>query len=395
MATLGEAKVKIRAVLEPLKTGLKKARSLTKTAAKGIATSAISGVKKAISGTIKTVTKAVKNLTKIAVAAFTAVGVAAIKMAADAEESENLFNVSLAGMGDAVRKWSEDISDALGLNRFEVRKFVSVFNAMLISMGLGAEEAAVMSTQLTKLAFDMASFFNLKPAEAFQKLQAGITGEIEPLKRLGVIVNETIINQRGLNTGVIEGKQKLNELQKVQLRYAEILDQTTAAQGDLARTLDSTTNVFRTIKSLMQEVLIVLGNELTPKVTELAVVFRDFIRDNQEGIKEWAKEIGAAFDKVVTIIVDFLAGLESPTVLGKVAEAGRKIGEAIGEGITTGIENKFPTLSKFLGATGAVGGALIQSSTGAIGGNPTQIEQVMILREIARNTQSQPAGSFP
>jgi hypothetical protein len=353
--TLGEAKIKIRAVLDPLKSGLKKAQAMTKAAAKKIAVTAMAGVKKAITGIAKSITRTIKNITKVAVASFVAIGVASIKMAADVEESENLFDVSLGSMADSVRVWSDTLSDALGLNRFELRKFVSVFNNMLKAMGVGAEKAAEMSQELSVLALDMASFFNLKPDEAFLKLTAGITGEIEPLKRLGILINETTVKTLALEKGMVAEKEQLSELQKVMLRFELINSQTKDAQGDLARTMDSTTNVFRRLTAQVKEVLVILGNELKPIVTELAKAFSSFISSNQEQIKQWAKVIGETFTKAVLWIMDFVRSFSSGQALTFAADAGRKIGDAIGRGITGGMDSAFkdahPILSAFLSRT--------------------------------------------
>ena len=84
-------------------------------------------------------------------------------------------------MAGEARKWSEETSKALGLNAYNVRKNVSTYNSMLTSMGLTSNESLKMSQGLTQLSYDMASFYNLQPEEAFDKLKAGIAGESEPL----------------------------------------------------------------------------------------------------------------------------------------------------------------------------------------------------------------------
>ena len=102
-------------------------------------------------------------------------------MAMDAVESENLFEVAMGSMAGDARKWSEETSKALGLNAYNVRKNVATYNSMLTSMGLTAQESLKISEGLTQLSYDMASFYNLKPEDAFEKLKSGISGEAEPL----------------------------------------------------------------------------------------------------------------------------------------------------------------------------------------------------------------------
>ncbi len=109
------------------------------------------------------------------------IGKTSLEMANDVVESESLFATSMKGMADEAREWSDDLSDSLGLNAYGLRKNVGIFNTMFRSMGLGEQEAYNMSTGLTELAEDMASFYNIDSEEAFTKFRAGITGETEPL----------------------------------------------------------------------------------------------------------------------------------------------------------------------------------------------------------------------
>lgn len=189
---------------------------------------------------------------------------ALINFAAQAVESENLFEISMGGMAKAAREFSEELRTTLGLNAFEVRKQIGVFQQMFVSMGLSTEAAFAMSKGMTRLTQDMASFFNLPTDEAFRKLQSGITGEIEPLKRLGIIVNETTIKQLALTLGIIKGNEALTEAQKVAVRYIAILDRTGNAQGDLARTLDSPINRMRILGAQFEELAIKMGSEFLP-----------------------------------------------------------------------------------------------------------------------------------
>lgn len=210
-------------------------------------------------------------------AAFVALGVKATKMAMDAVESENLFTVSMGKMAAAARSWSEELSKSLGLNEYELRKQISTFTVMFDSMGLGTEKAYEMSAGLTELAYDMASFYNLRPEEAFEKLQAGITGEIEPLKRLGILVNENTVKTVAYSKGIAEQGKQLTEQEKVLARYAAIMDQTSKAQGDLGRTLDSPTNALRIIRTRIEELTTKLGMAFLPALASVLDVIGQFV----------------------------------------------------------------------------------------------------------------------
>lgn len=190
------------------------------------------------------------------------VGRKAIQMASDVVESENLFEVSMGSMGKAARQWSTDLSKALGLNQYEVRKMLATFNVMLGSMGFSEEAAYNMAKGLTQLSYDMSSFYNLKPEQAFEKLQSGISGEIEPLKQLGILVSDTIVQQWALHHGWIKEGQQLSENQKILARYNVIMEATRKAQGDLARTMDSPANVARRREAQLAEAQVEVGKRL-------------------------------------------------------------------------------------------------------------------------------------
>lgn len=194
-----------------------------------------------------------------------AAGKGMLDTAMDAVESENLFEQSMGDMAGSARKWSEDLRQQLGLNDYEVRKNVGTLNVMITSMGLNKEAAFNMSEGLTKLTYDMASFYNLKPEEAFEKLQSGISGETEPLKRLGILVNENTIKTYAYSHGIAKQGDQLTEQQKVMARYGAIMEQTKKAQGDLARTIDSPINQTRIQTQKFKELAIELGEKLFPE----------------------------------------------------------------------------------------------------------------------------------
>lgn len=201
------------------------------------------------------------------------IGKEALSMANDAVESDNLFEVSMGGMSASARAWSESLSKSLGLNAYEVRKNVGTLNTMFGSMGIGEQAAYDMSTGLTQLASDMASFYNLSTEEAFQKLQSGITGEAEPLKRLGILVNENTVAQYAYKNGIAKSGAALNDQQKVMARYGTIMEQTKLAQGDLARTMDSPTNQIRKMNAQLDQAKIALGQALQPALLAILPVF--------------------------------------------------------------------------------------------------------------------------
>jgi len=198
-----------------------------------------------------------------------AVGAASLKMAADAVESESLFEVSYGNMAKQAREWSEKTGEALGRNAYELRKNSAVIFTMTENMGLSREAAFKMATGVSELTHDMASFRNIKGEEAFNKIRAGITGETEPLKQLGILVDEATIKQEAYSTGIAVTGTKLTQTQKVQARWSAILRQTTKDQGDVIRTQNSFVNSIRAMREKLAETSIELGQALLPLFEKL------------------------------------------------------------------------------------------------------------------------------
>jgi phage-related protein len=265
------------------------------------------------------------------------IGTAATKMAMDAVESENLFEVAMGSMAGDARKWTEETSKSLGLNEFNVRKNVATYNAMLTSMGLTGQESLKMSEGLTQLSYDMASFYNLKPEEAFEKLKSGISGEAEPLKALGILVNDTTIKTYAFTHGIAEQGAELTEAQKVQARYGAILEATKNAQGDLARTMDSPTNKLRIMKEQAEQIGIQFGQLLIPILEKLIAVIKPLM-DRFQGLSKEQQEtivkiglVVAAIGPVILIVgkVITIAGTLS-SIIGTVSAAMAAAGGASG-----------------------------------------------------------------
>ena len=228
-------------------------------------------------------------------AAMAAAAVVSVKAATDAVESESLFETSMGSMSDKAREWSVKLRNELGLNDYELRKQAGTFYVMTQSMGLSNDQAYQLSTGMTELAQDMASFYNLSTDEAFTKIKSGITGEMEPLKALGILVDEATVKQEAYNEGIAKVGDELTQQQKVWARYTTILRQTATAQGDLARTADSPANQMRRLKAEAQLLEIELGQKLLP-------VFKDLMGDAQGVVNAFNKLTDAQKDAVMEVI---------------------------------------------------------------------------------------------
>ncbi len=207
-----------------------------------------------------------------------AIAGASLKMAMDAEESENLFTVSMGKMAASAREWSEDLQKSLGLNGYELRRQVGEWNVLFTNMGLGEQQAFNMSKALVELGGDMASFYNFTggAAEASEKLRSIMAGETEVARRLGIDVSAAAVSTAAYTKGIAEQGAKLTEQQKLFARYQILLKQTATAQGDLERTIDSSTNQLRIQKEQLKLAATELGNALIPSLQSAIPLITDF-----------------------------------------------------------------------------------------------------------------------
>jgi phage-related protein len=253
----------------------------------------INSLKKSADKTQSGVTSAFKKLAS----GIMAIGIGkiikdSIVTGMNAIESDSLFDTSLGNMADSVREWSNEISDTLGLNAVAMRKNTGVIYNMTTSMGLAQDNALKMSKGISVLTEDMASFYNLDSSEAFNKLRAGLTGETEPLKALGILVDENTIKQVAYSEGIATVGSELTQQQKVLARYVAILKQTGNAQGDLARTIDSPANQLRILKNQVSQLGLAFGNLLLPVLSAVIPYITAFAKVVTYALNSLAKFLG-------------------------------------------------------------------------------------------------------
>ena len=268
-----------------------------------------------------------------AVASFALVGKNAIQAAMDVVESENLFTVSMGNMADAARAWSDDLQASLGLNAYEVRKNVGILYNMTTSMGLARDEAYKLSTDLTQLAYDMASFYNMPVEEMFVKLQSGITGETEPLKRIGILVLDSTIKQYAYAAGIANVGAELTEQQKVMARYIAIMGQTKNSQGDLARTIMSPSNQLRLLRMQLQLASINLGNAFMPIVTIVLPILTNFAKGLVGVTNTFSQFMNALFGTNKAQVQTAQSAAEAAAAQTSLGNSAKKAGDKAKKGI--------------------------------------------------------------
>jgi hypothetical protein len=187
-----------------------------------------------------------------------------IGAASDLNETITKTTVVFGAASQGVLDWSTTSATALGQSRQQALAAAADFGNLFTSMGVGRAAAADMSTELVELAADLASFNNIDPTEALDKLRSGLVGETEPLRTLGVFLNETVVAAKAMELGFGATSQELSEQEKLLARYQIILEQTANSQGDFARTIGSTANQERILRAQLEDARAQLGKSFEP-----------------------------------------------------------------------------------------------------------------------------------
>jgi len=203
-------------------------------------------------------------------AAVVGFGAYCAKLSSDLSEARNK---SAVVFGPAAQKeiesWAQGSARAMGISRREAFETAGTFGNLFTAMGMGQEPAANLSKEMVELGSDLASFNNLKPEEALLKLRAGLVGEIEPLRTLGISFTAVEVANRAVKLGLAETTKEVSEAAKLQARYSLIMEQSKAAQGDFARTSEGLANSQRILRASVEDSMAAIGDGLRPALEQL------------------------------------------------------------------------------------------------------------------------------
>lgn len=226
--------------------------------------------------------KAIKKLSFVAVyrAAVKFLG-NVINKASEYQEDLNLFTVSMGEYAEEAYNYAQKVSEVVGIDPAEWMRNQGVFNTIITGFGVAGDKAAYMSKNLTQLGYDLASFYNIDFESAMQKVQSGIAGELEPLRRLGYDLSVARLEQERLNLGIDKSVSSMTQAEKSQLRYYAMMTQVTQVQGDMARTLEQPANMLRVLRAQFEQCARAIGNLFIPmltKVLPIAIAVADGLR---------------------------------------------------------------------------------------------------------------------
>ncbi len=265
--------------------------------------------------------KAQTRLDKLKVAMKTlavvgaAVGAAAVAgiikltgVASDLEETTAKFNTVFKNQIGLAEEWSRKLVESYGVSTEESKRFLGSIQDLLVPMGLQSDVAAKLSNEVVKLSVDLGSFNNMPTEKVMLDIQSALVGNFETMKKYGVVLNATKIEQHIMNQNLVESKKDITQAMKAQAAYELIVKGSEAALGDFNRTSDGYANQVKIMTAKMDDLAAKLGTIFIPIMKDIVSIitkdilpiFEDWI-ENMGGVSVLSEKVGRALQFVIKV----------------------------------------------------------------------------------------------
>ena len=261
-----------------------------------------------------------------------------IKNASDLQEVQNVVDVTFGGSAEKINEWAQKAAGAYGMSELSAKEYTGTIGAMFKSMGLADDQVLSMSTDMVGLAGDFASFYNLEHEEAFSKIRAGISGETEPLKQLGINMSVANLEAFALSQGIDKSYNSMSQAEQATLRYNYLLSVSADAQGDFARTSDSYANQLKIAQLNMENLSTGIGAKFLPICNEALSIFN--------GMFSGTMDVSTGFTKLTEMVTNLANDLLNS--LPQIAEIGSQIITNFVNGITTMLPELVPIVTSVI-----------------------------------------------
>lgn len=252
--------------------------------------SAASGISASVGGIFRNMIGAIAIGT--AINTLKEFGAAAIDVASDLAEVQNVVNTAFGDLKQNCEDLADVAIEQFGISELAAKKTASSFMAMASSMGIANEDASKMAINVTKLSADVASFYNLSQDAAATKLKGIFTGEGEALKELGVVMQESTLQQYALDQGIKTAYKDMDQSQKVALRYKYVMEQLSLAQGDFSKTSDGWSNQTKVLQERWTQFQATIGQGLIKVFNPLLQMINQIVGALNELATEMSKKFG-------------------------------------------------------------------------------------------------------
>lgn len=250
-----------------------------------------------------------------------------IKKSSEYIENINLFSVAMGEYANEAKAYAETVGEAMGIDPGEWMRYQGILQTLATGFGVASDKASIMSKNLTQLGYDISSFYNLDIDEAMEKLQSGLAGELEPLRRIGYDLSQAKLEATALSLGITKSISDMTQAEKAMLRYYAIMTQVTTVQGDMARTLEQPANQMRIFKAQLEMLVRSIGNIFIPILNKVLPYLIAMTQVLRELVSSVANLVGFEMPEVDYTGVDSLASGSDDTAsaLEDATESAKKL----------------------------------------------------------------------
>jgi phage-related protein len=302
-----------------------------------------------ILGGLGTGMAAVAGSVGIAVTAVAGIGAAlstTIEPASDLNETASKVGVVFGSAAQTVLDFGKNAASSMGMSEQAALSAAGTYGNLLRALGMTEDKSADMSTSLVQLAGDLASFNNLDPTEVLEKLRSGLTGETEPLKSLGININDNLLKQKAFEMGLSDGKAQLDASTKAQAAYALIMEQTSLAQGDFARTSEGVANQQRILSATISDIKANIGTSLLPIIQNVLGGASKYLGQ----VSGLIANDSLTMEQKISGVTDIVKGLagDISANLPQYAEMGINVVKGVVQGIVDSIPQLMPAVNEII-----------------------------------------------
>lgn len=220
-----------------------------------------------------------------------------IMLASDLEEVKNVVDTTFGSSSKTIDEWSKNAIKAFGIGELEAKQFNGTLGAMMKTAGFSGDTLAKMTTDVAGLAGDIASFRNMEPAEAFEKLKSIVTGSSEPVEALGLDFRVASLEAYAMSKGIKKAYKDMSNAEQIQLRYNYTMEKTKDMQGDFNKTSDGFANQLRIMKTQLKQLGASIAGYALPFLNKMLIKvtgFIDLIPKGIESIKDFINRLKSA-----------------------------------------------------------------------------------------------------
>ncbi len=221
-------------------------------------------------------------------AALTAGMVASLGAASNLQETQSKFDVVFSGQKGQAEAWAAELVAGYAMSTRESKQYLASVQDLLVPMGMMPDAAARMSSEVVKLSADLGSFNNLPTAQVMDDIQSALVGEYDTMKKYGVVLNAATVEQQALTMGLAATKDELTAGDKAQAAYALMVEASSAAIGDMARTGEGYANQMKSFHAITEDLTAAMGEKLLPIAADVLGKINSGMRDNAGSVDNLA-----------------------------------------------------------------------------------------------------------